>query len=86
MNISAHELSHGSKNEDKKGGKGRKVTLFAPDKGFIDKIALARSWNRVFAGLLSNIIYTSIFMCHRVGYIFTMITNSESIQFVSSRI
>ena len=48
--------------------------FFPPDKGFIDKTALARSRKRVFPGLLSNITYTSIFMCHRVGYIFTMIT------------
>ena len=50
------------------------MTLFAPDEGFIDKTALARSRNRVFAGLLSTITYTSLFMCHRVGYICTMIT------------
>jgi len=46
------------------------VTLFASDKGFVDKTALARSRNRVFAGLLSNITYTSIFICRRVGYNF----------------
>ena len=70
------------------GGGKRKVTLFAPDKGLIDKTALARNRKRVFPGLLSNITYISIFICRRVGYILTMITNSdrESIQFVSSRI
>ena len=33
------------------------MTLFAPDKGFIDKTALARNRKRVFPGLLSNITY-----------------------------
>ena len=50
------------------------MTLFAPDKGFIDKTALARNRKRVFPGLLSNITYISIFICRRVGYILTMIT------------
>ena len=53
------------------GGWKRKVTLFAPDKGFIDKTALARNRKRVFPGLLSNITYISIFICLGVGYIFT---------------
>ena len=56
------------------GGGKRKVTLFAPDKGFIDKTALARNRKRVFPGLLSNITCISIFICRRVGYILTMIT------------
>ena len=60
------------KTKAKKGeGEGRKVTLFVPDKGFIDKTALARS---SYGIEYSTITYKSIFMCHRVGYIFTMIT------------
>ena len=39
------------------GGWKRKVTLFAPDKGFIDKTALARGWNRVFNYNLYIYIY-----------------------------
>ena len=45
------------------------MILFAPDKGFIGKPALAVRRNRAFAGLLSNITYS-----YNITYIYLNIT------------